>query len=345
MGAKGRTPLRPSAPELVSWDVTSRCNLRCVHCYATAGTEPAADDLGTAEAKRFISELADIGVFQLVLLGGEPFLRGDILTLIQYARACQLDVGLSTNGTLITPEVARQLADLGLNGVQVSIDSSRAEVHDQFRGVPGSWRKATYAARLLAGMGCKVIVATVITRLNIDDLPEMARLSAELGASEFRTVRFIPVGRGGAAANLMISPEQARDGARVLSDLQASYDGKLKVRPDESFPFLVSPGAWRMFCTAGVTTCAVRSNGDVTPCSYFDGPDFVAGNIRGHRFESIWRNSPILYAFREAPLLEGRCRECAFIESCRGGCRAAAWNAHHDFTAPDPYCWLVSRSV
>lgn len=326
-----------SAPELVSWDITARCNLHCAHCYG--GLNRLQEDIAMAHCRSALDQMASAGVFQVVFLGGEPLIRPDFLDLVAHARSCGIEVGLSTNGTLVTPSNAQVLSKLGLHGVQVSIDSPYPALHDQFRGAAGCWEKATQGARELAHAGCRVVIAIVITRFNCNHLAEMAELAAALGAEELRTLRLIPIGRGANCLDVMVSPHQVLSIARELGRLRHEFAGQLDVRMDASLPFLENSPNNVEFCTAGTTTCSIKADGSMYPCSYFERETFSAGNIVGNAFIDLWQNAA-LRRFRKQPLICGPCSICHLVSKCKGGCRAAAYNIAYHHSAPDPYCYI-----
>src|SRR5271166_151531 len=141
---------------LVFWEVTKGCNLRCIHCRATATELSSPTDLPTAKALGIIDQIAEAANPILVLSGGEPLYRSDIFQLATYAKDKGLRVALATNGTLVTKEVARMIADSGVKRVSISLDGADAPTHDAFRGIPGAFDAAVQGLRNLKALGMSV---------------------------------------------------------------------------------------------------------------------------------------------------------------------------------------------
>src|ERR1700690_1809230 len=143
-------------PRLIFWEVTKGCNLRCIHCRATATELSSPSDLPTAKALDIIDQIAAHSSPILVLSGGEPLYRSDIFQLARYANDKGLRVALATNGTLVTKEVARMISDSGVKRVSISLDGADATTHDAFRGIPGAFDAAVYGLRNLKALGMSV---------------------------------------------------------------------------------------------------------------------------------------------------------------------------------------------
>jgi radical SAM protein with 4Fe4S-binding SPASM domain len=327
-----------NAPEVVSWDVTAKCNLNCSHCYSSSCMEnEIEEDLTEAQAYKLIDELSDIGVFQLILLGGEPLLRKDIFKLISYAVDKHLDVGIATNGTIITREIANKLSKYNLNGVQVSIDSSKPNVHDEFRNVKGSFNRAVEGIKNLSLEGNRVIVCTVISKINYYQIEDIIKIALDNGAKEFRTIRYIPSGRGVKEfKEIAINKHEAKYVREELSRLKEKYKNKIEIATDHSMDFLENTTI-QDFCTAGTTTCAIKHNGDVTPCSYINDKKYVCGNVKEESFVNIWNRNK-MRKFRNVNKYEGECKNCEYLHLCKGGCRAAVIGLYDNDYLPDPYC-------
>jgi len=160
-----RRPFTPGAPILVVWNFTWACNLRCKHCYASAGPRPRPSELTTEEALRTVRKLADAGVTIIAFSGGEPLMRKDIFEVLGVARDYGIYTALATNGTLITREVARRLRELDICYVEISVDGANPETHDAFRGVPGDFAAALRGVRNCVAEGLWTQVAMTLTRL------------------------------------------------------------------------------------------------------------------------------------------------------------------------------------
>jgi radical SAM protein with 4Fe4S-binding SPASM domain len=196
-------------PRLIFWEVTKGCNLRCIHCRATATELSSPTDLPTAKALDIIDQIVSVSNPILVLSGGEPLYRSDIFQLARYAGDKGLRVALATNGTLVTKEVARMIADSGIKRVSISLDGSDAATHDTFRGIPGAFEAALYGFRNLKSVGMSVQINTTIARHNAEQLPRVLELAKTIGADALHTFLLVPVGCGvDIADDQMVPPEE-----------------------------------------------------------------------------------------------------------------------------------------
>lgn len=196
-------------PRLIFWEVTKGCNLRCIHCRATATELMSPRDLPTGKALNIISQIADFGNPILVLSGGEPLYRNDIFELAEYGTSRGLRVALATNGTLVTKDVAQKIKDAGIKRVSISLDGSDAATHDSFRGIPGAFDAAVYGMRNLQELGVSVQINTTIARHNAHQLPSVLDLARNLGADALHTFLLVPVGCGvDIATEQMVPPEE-----------------------------------------------------------------------------------------------------------------------------------------
>jgi AdoMet-dependent heme synthase len=196
-------------PRLIFWEVTKGCNLRCIHCRATATELSSPTDLPTAKALDIIDQIAAHANPILVLSGGEPLYRSDIFQLARYATDKGLRVALATNGTLVTKEVARMIADSGVKRVSISLDGADALTHDSFRGIPGAFEAALHGFRNLKEVGMSVQINTTIARHNAHQLPQVLDLARTVGADALHTFLLVPVGCGvDIATDQMVPPEE-----------------------------------------------------------------------------------------------------------------------------------------
>lgn len=327
-------------PQTVFWDVTSACNLRCVHCYGTSES-PSPDEFTTLEALRVIEEMASCGVEAVSFSGGEPLLRKDFIELAAHAgRQGFKSVGVATNGTLIDERMARRLRETGID-VQVSIDGDSAEIHDAQRGVPGAFTKALAGIRALQEAGCPVSVCTSVTRLNVERIPAIIELMERLGVSRYRVQGLVAMGRGlDNRESLGLKPQRMRELVAYLEGRNiriSSYNFTLKPPPAEPVDFC-GTGA----CSAGASICSITSQGRVVPCTYFWG--LHGDDLREHSFGWIWENSRLLNYFRSIRLddVKGVCRACAWLSVCHGGCKAENFAAG-DMFASNRTCWVAEE--
>ncbi|MBI2899736.1 MAG: radical SAM protein [Planctomycetes bacterium] len=328
-------------PYVVSWNLTRKCNLRCKHCYIDASAA-GPRELSTDEVCRGLVEIADVHRETiLILTGGEPLLHADLDLIVSRAAALGMMVVLGTNGTTLTSERAARLADRGLSGVGISVDSSAAPRHDEFRGVPGAWSAAWRGVEAARRAGLEVQIQMTLTPATLGELSEVARMAREAGARVLTVFFLVCTGRGQSLVDL--TPEQYESALRSLA--RAPLDG-IMVRPrcaptfrrvlaqDSPDSELLHSDAGR--CMAGKNYCRITPEGDVTPCPYMP---VTAESLRERSFGEIWRSSPILAALRQ-PALKGRCSICEYREIC-GGCRARAFASGGDMLGEDPGCAYV----
>jgi radical SAM protein with 4Fe4S-binding SPASM domain len=317
-------------PLVLSWNVTRKCNLKCSHCYINAAKEELKDELTTEEAKNLMDQISHVSRPLLILSGGEPLLRQDIYELIRYGTGKGFRMGLGSNGSLIDGTVARNLKDAGVKTVSISLDSSIAEKHDEFRGVKGSWQKAINAIKALKQNNILVQVNTTVTQQNHSEIDQIMTLTEELGVENFHLFFLVPTGRGTKIAD--ISPSMYED--MIKSTFAKTAKHRLNVRPSCAPQFMriakdmgLDMRQWIRGCLAGLYYCRVYPNGDVTPCPYLP---VKLGNVREKPFSEIWFNSEVFKNLRNFDTLKGKCGACSHRSVC-GGCRARAYGLSSDF--------------
>lgn len=293
-------------PLSVQLDLTYRCNERCVHCYLDHDDH---GEMSTPEIKSLLEELAGAGVFILTLSGGEIMLRKDFFEILEHARALTFCVKLKTNGILIREREAARLRELGVESIQVSIYSHRAEIHDAITKVPGSLRRSLEAIRFLKGAGLKVIIASVLMMQNRRDYPEIQVLAGELG------VDF--------TLDPTVTPKM--DGDRSILALNAGHDALQEVFNNpaltgntESLCDIPEKAGSDILddipCSAGHTGCYISPYGDIYPCVQFPLP---CGNVRRQRFLDIWKQSAALTEVRAIRLRDlPTCSHCVHGSAC-----------------------------
>src|SRR5690348_9451344 len=205
----GQAAEATASPRLIFWEVTKGCNLRCIHCRASATELSSPSDLTTAIALGIVDQIAAAANPILVLSGGEPLYRSDIFQLARYGTDRGLRVALATNGTLVTREVARMIVDSGVRRVSISLDGADSLTHDTFRGIPGAFDAAVQGLRNLKALGMSVQINMTIARHNARQLPQVLELAKRLGADALHTFLLVPVGCGvDIAAEQMVAPEE-----------------------------------------------------------------------------------------------------------------------------------------
>ncbi len=324
-----------TAPLIVNWALSFRCNFDCRHCYTRLDQSP---ELSTDEVRQAVDRVAGAGVMFVNFGGGEPLLRRDLLEISRHAADRNLRVSMNSNGSLIDAATARDLAGAGYASVGLSIDSHMPAVHDDFRNRSGSHRMAVEAAGHLKSAGLTVTVSSVISRLNAGHLDELVRMAASLGASRLFLHNYKCSGKGlDNRFDLDLDPGQWRDFYREALSLQRagtpvplSFDdpiiGSLDERPE--------PGAIKG-STCGKMSLNIRPNGDITPCGFLP---MVLGNVLTDDLLTLWETSPILDKMRHKTPT-GKCRSCPSYADCLGGCTARAYAVTGEIDSPDPHCW------
>jgi len=183
-------------PRVIAWEVTRSCNLACVHCRASAVHGPYEGELSTEECFTLVDQIASFASPILILTGGDPLMRADIFDIAEHAIGKGLRTVMSPNGTLVTPEVAQRMHDVGIARVSISIDFPSAPEHDEFRGVPGAFDGAVRGIRNCLAAGVEVQINSTITKLNAHYLPDLLKLATDLGAVSFHPFMLVPTGRG-----------------------------------------------------------------------------------------------------------------------------------------------------
>ncbi|HEY6420257.1 MAG TPA: radical SAM protein [Candidatus Binataceae bacterium] len=286
-------------------DVTWRCNERCVHCYLDH------DDLGELtydEIHGLLAQMAEAGVMFLTLSGGEPFLRKDLFAIIRCARELTFNVKLKSNALLIREAEAAQIRELGVEQIQISIYSHRAEVHDAITKVKGSLERTLAAIRFLKAQNLKVTIANVVMRQNRFDYPGVQALAAELGVHFTVDPTISPHINGDRSLLKLNIPHE--DLRQVLHDPTIGGEAETCAPP----PLASDEPLDGRPCSAGHSSCYISPYGDVYPCVQFPLP---SGNIRELRFADIWNDSPQLKevrSIRERDLPV--CSSCSHITSC-----------------------------
>lgn len=216
-------------PRLVFWETTQKCNLRCVHCRASATEFSSPADLLTNDGLAVIKQISEYASPILVLSGGEPLYRPDIFDLASYATARGLRVALATNGTLVTKPVASAIVAAGVRRVAISLDGADAATHDGFRGIPGAFDAALTGFRNLRELGMSLQINTTIARHNAHQLPQVLELAKRIGADALHTFLLVPVGCGVDIAEEQMVP--APEYERILNWFyDRAQDGEIEMK-------------------------------------------------------------------------------------------------------------------
>lgn len=344
---------------VVVWNTTRACNLGCTHCYASARSGPAPDELDTAEAFALLDDLADFGVPAVLLSGGEPLTRADLPALLEYGVDRGLRFTLSTNGTLLDDAVARNLATLGITYVGISIDGTES-THDRLRRHAGAWQGSVRALRSLHDVGVRRGIRFTLTPDTVIDLEAVLDFAVSEHIERVCVYHLVPSGRGRLLAD--IDPEQRRAALECIFEFAVSHPDVevLTVDNPSDGPALVrwlsgrdSSAAqecrraleWNRGATQGpgVGLAAIDERGDVHVDQF--SRQRRIGNIRLERFSQIWSDPdhPHLRALRSADRpVPAECSSCPEYALCGGGSRTRAEATTGDPWGFDPSCSLLA---
>jgi AdoMet-dependent heme synthase len=349
-------------PFTVAWEVTRACAYACIHCRAEAQPKRDPRELTTDEGFRLIDDLVDVGRPILIVTGGDPMMRPDLFDLIRYAAGRGLRVALSPTATkLVTLERLREAREAGVARIQMSLDGSRPEVQDAFRGRPGSFERTLEILDDIRSAGISLQVGTTVSRYNVDDVDDLdaiARVVGDYGAVMWSLFFLVPTGRG--RREDMVSPEEHERVFNWLYDLSktAPFDVRttaaqhyrrvvIQRRRQEATSSergLLVTGAGYSFADGlgqsnrgvndGNGFAFISHTGDVCPSGFLPLP---GGNVRDKPFAEIYRNSTLFRDLRDYSRLKGKCGVCDFRDVC-GGSRARAYAVSGDYLESDPYC-------
>lgn len=322
---------------IISWNSTNQCNMYCDHCYRDAGAQ-ASDELNTAEAKNLLDEIAKAGFKIMIFSGGEPLMRPDIVELTAYASQIGLRPVMGSNGTLLTPTLARELKASGVMGIGISLDSMDVARHDRLRQYDGAWEEAVRGMTLCKEAGLAFQIHTTVMDWNQHELEAITDFAVAQGAVAHHLFFLVPTGRG---ANLEETSLQAAEYETVITRImekQKNVPIELKPTCAPQFMRIASEMGLKMRygrgCLAGTSYCIISPRGLVQPCAYMD---MVVGDVRQTPFSDIWANSPVFQQLRSMDYA-GYCGHCRYKVAC-GGCRARAAVYHEgDYMAEEPWC-------
>ena len=352
---------------VVVWNSTLTCNLRCRHCYMDATDAKYSDELTTEEAQRFIDDLAAFKTPVLLFSGGEPLLRPDFFILAEYSANKGVRPTLSTNGTMISREVARRLKDMGVGYVGVSLDGL-SEVNDKFRGQAGAFKAAMKGIENCVAVGQRVGLRFTINQHNVGELDGIFDFIEAEGINRVCFYHLVYSGRGEKMMEEDVTPAESRAAMdtiiRRTKDFEARglekeiltvdnhCDGvymylKAKEEGDEK----LAKHIYDAISQNGGNRSGIAF-GEVDPWGYVHPDQFTRhytfGNVRERPFGDIWRDTanPIMKGLKNRrPLLKGRCSKCRYLDCCNGNFRTRAEAKTGDFWASDPSCYLTDKEI
>lgn len=336
-------------PFIAIWEMTRACDLVCKHCRASAVPKRCQTELSTREAEQLLTSFAEGGVPLVVLTGGDPAKRPDLVHLVRYGRALGLSMGLTPSATpLVTDTLVAALCGAGLSRLAISIDGRDAETHDAFRGIPGSFE---HSLRILGEARRHGVATQVNTTLHAGSLPQLEAISKLVG--ELQTVLWsvfyiVPTGRADAA--MLPSAEAVECSLERLADIAevAPFAVKTTAAPHYRRVVLgrkrgrkpVPVGVHRRgaHVNDGRGFVFVSHEGDIYPSGFLP---IACGNVRRDDVLDIYRHHETFVALRDEQRLEGKCGACEYSRICSGSRARAAAMSDGNMFASDPLCAYV----
>lgn len=338
------------SPLLVIWEVTQACDLACVHCRASAQPDRHPHELSTGEGYRLLDEIRSFGEPLMVFTGGDPLKRPDLYDLVRHS----VQIGLRTNVTpsatpLLTPAAIDGFKAAGVARMAISLDGPDARTHDDFRGIPGTFDRAMMALRHAREIGLETQLQTTVTRRNMDRLPEVAEIAAEVATKMWSLFFLIVTGRALAGDDL-----EAAEYEKVFAFMyELSKTAPFGIKTTEAMHYrryvaqrLKAEGrsgegenAKRVaFRTAGVSDgkgfVFVSHTGEIFPSGFLP---VSGGNVLRDSLTEVYRNSPLFRRLRDTHQRGGKCGLCEYQNIC-GGSRSRAYALTGDYLAEDPRC-------
>lgn len=364
---KARNGVREGMGPVVVWNSTRTCNLKCRHCYMSSDAKKYQNELTTAEAKQFIDDLADFNVPVLLFSGGEPLIRPDFFELADYAAKKGVRPTLSTNGTLITPEVARKIKDIGVGYVGISLDGLR-EVNDKFRGKAGAFEAAMNGIKNCVAVDQRVGLRFTINHHNIQELENIFDFIEEENINRVCFYHLVYSGRGNQMMDEDVTAEESRRAMDIIIRRTRDFEERglkkeiltvdnhcdgvymylkaLQEGKDELAHQIKKYIAMNGGNRSGMAFAEVDPLGYVHPDQFTQHHTF--GNVRERKFGDIWQDTtnPIMAGLKDRkPLLKGRCSKCKFLDNCNGNFRTRAEARTGDFWESDPSCYLTDEEI
>lgn len=319
---------RFETPPKITISVTNTCNLECKHCYGGCTGRPSANEFSTHEWIAFFDYLYDNDFIQVYFEGGEPFHRVDFKELLQSCSR-RFMTWVRTNGTLITPETARELRQMGVGRVLVDIMGAERRTHEWFTGQRGSFEKSCAAVRYLVEAGITTYLLIILTRKNVAELQSYLDMAHSLGATKVGILRLYPLGRA----------KQRWD--ELSLSIHEQMAGLERLEPPDGLNIMQSWHPKNHNCCW--QSAAVNAFGDSIGCMYLR--EYVNyGNIREMPFLDTWHNDPHYKQLRSGRV-EKSCGSCTKTQGTRGGCRSTAFAFHGRWDAPDPFCSSLNRET
>jgi 12,18-didecarboxysiroheme deacetylase len=351
---------------VVVWNATRRCNLKCIHCYASSQNVHYGYELKTEEGEKLIADLAAFGSPVILFSGGEPLLRRDLPELIQFAVDKGMRAVISTNGTLITRERATVFSKMGLSYVGVSIDGMKA-THDRFRGLKGAFDATIQGIKNCQDAGIKVGVRFTITKNNYTEIPAIFDFIEKNNIPRACFYHLVYSGRGSALVEEDLSHEETRKVVDMIMDRTRDLFDRgmpkeiLTVDNHADGPYIYlrllreDPERAKEVLEL-LKMNEGNSSGRGIGCVSWDGEvhadqfwrNIAFGNVRNRPFSEIWMdtsNELMAQLKDRRSHVKGRCAICRWVDVCGGNFRARSEAVSGDIWEPDPACYLTDEEI
>ncbi|HEY1122186.1 MAG TPA: radical SAM protein [Haloferula sp.] len=342
----GRPARDPFAerPFLVFWEITRACALACQHCRAEAQPRRHPDELDEKEAIHLVEQLAALAPPMLILTGGDPLMRRDVLSIARRATDFGMRFGLSPSGTqrLMNFDFSA-IRDAGIDRISLSLDGATEESHDRFRGVKGTFARTLKAVEMAHDAGLSVQINTTLTRSNLHEFPDFRRLMFQLRPAMWSVFILVPTGRAGIEE--VPDPDDLERIFEEMSDLVGNAPFAIKTTEGHHFRRVLiqrgkggDAGRRGMSSPLGIRdgrgVMFISHTGVVSPSGFLP---LDCGNVRDRHPATIYREHPLFVSLRDSDALGGKCGRCEFRKIC-GGSRARAYGVTGDPFAEDPAC-------
>lgn len=327
-------------------EITAKCNLRCKHCYSREITK-MTPFWTKAKLNSVIDELGDMNVELMIISGGEPLIEFSLLEeALMAAGANDINVILTTNGLLLTPPILERLKSCGLRNIQISLDGSHKNIHEEGRGAD-TFYKTIEAIKMCLAEGLNVSVMTVPSKRYIEDLYNICNMLEEIGVESWGIERPVPM-TGGQFSDYFLSSDDLKRFHTVLENMEKKSTMHIHCN-DPIYPIMkfikngLKAETFNQFfkdaklgCTAGTSACVIGVDGKVRPCTFIN---LFAGDISVNSIKEIWEMSDLFLKFRDTRPIYGNCAGCDYYELCKG-CRAQTLSLNEEITSSDPSCYL-----
>ena len=352
---------------VIVWNMTRTCNLNCVHCYSQSKNLQYNNELTLEQGKAFIDDISAFGSPVMLFSGGEPLMHPHFLDLCFYAKSKGMRAVISTNGTLITKELAHELKKVGLSYVGISLDGLES-VHDRFRGKKGAFREAIDGINYAKEAGIKVGLRFTINKRNAQEIPGIFKLLEEENIPRVCFYHLVYAGRGTKLMEEDLSHEETRQTVDAILELTKevySRDNQKEVltvdnHADGPYIYLKLLKEGKTEEAANVMSLLKMNGGNSSGvgigCVSWDGEVYADqfwrhysfGNVKERNFSEIWTDTsnPLMKQLKnKKEYVKGKCKDCKWLDICNGNFRVRSEAKEDDLWAPDPACYLTDEEI